>query len=662
MADLITRVLGESAKGSPLSNAEIDQNFLNLNAPLEREALLKQATLSLDFANNKYEVYEGPVNGLTQMPFNAALDFTRASSAIAQTATRNYVTVLTDQQRLVGNREGLLIEEARTNLLSYPRRFDNTSWYKTRLLITPNSAVAPDGTLTAAKANWNGVNSNSERPDPFIGRTESCGAAAGGRTFAASVWLKALNVTDKTLEFNCIVGGVVFSERLVINDDGKWHRYSSVFTVNDDNVSTTISYRFDIGDNTIIESDDYFIWHAQLEEGSFPTSIIPDGTTFTSRASTTTFIDATGTLQTAGVDVARDAAYGYVDGVLKPIGLLLEGAATNLLQYTNFDAAPPSVWTASFSTGAFSYDLVSADFLFTSGQNAIRHQQTSSGRSFLGQTFSVTQNSVYTASVYFDLENSSINSGSETIFSVSGNVTVVGANSSLGRILIDADESGRIEITFIANSSSSVSVRLGIGAFNTATGDVTFTAAQLEEGSYPTSYIPTAGSQVTRAADVSASPQVTRAADNCVRVLGDEFNLLDFTVTGKIEIKEDIYLNRNVLTFLPFSGISERIDIYPNNSSVRFVVGGSPLATYNLGNTPSKIMHYALSRKGRTIIWSVNGVANTFTLTEDFNYVMYSVVLGAEWANRVEKNVQKNFYMLPSALSEAELITLTGGN
>jgi hypothetical protein len=82
-----------------------------------REDLLKQATLSLDFANNKYEVYEGPVDGLTQMPFNTALDFTRGSGATAQTAIGTIQEVLADEQRLVGNREGLLIEEERTNLL-----------------------------------------------------------------------------------------------------------------------------------------------------------------------------------------------------------------------------------------------------------------------------------------------------------------------------------------------------------------------------------------------------------------------------------------------------------------------------------------------------------------------------------------------------------------
>jgi len=62
-------------------------------------------------------LYEGPVNSLTQVPFNTALAFTRASAATARTAIGKVQGVLTDEQRLVGNREGLLIEEARTNLL-----------------------------------------------------------------------------------------------------------------------------------------------------------------------------------------------------------------------------------------------------------------------------------------------------------------------------------------------------------------------------------------------------------------------------------------------------------------------------------------------------------------------------------------------------------------
>ncbi len=36
MAELTTRVLGVAPKGAPLTNAEVDQNFLSLNTHLEQ--------------------------------------------------------------------------------------------------------------------------------------------------------------------------------------------------------------------------------------------------------------------------------------------------------------------------------------------------------------------------------------------------------------------------------------------------------------------------------------------------------------------------------------------------------------------------------------------------------------------------------------------------
>lgn len=38
MATIITRELGATAKGSPLSNAEVDNNFINLNTEVGEKA------------------------------------------------------------------------------------------------------------------------------------------------------------------------------------------------------------------------------------------------------------------------------------------------------------------------------------------------------------------------------------------------------------------------------------------------------------------------------------------------------------------------------------------------------------------------------------------------------------------------------------------------
>ena len=134
-----TATLEPEAGKIPLADAEgvIDSAWLGQYDPgikQRREDLLKQATLSLDFANNKYEVYEGPVNSLTQMPFNTALDFTRGSGATARTATGKIQDVLTDEQRLVGNREGLLIEEQSTNTKKWSD--DPSKWYANKRTMT----------------------------------------------------------------------------------------------------------------------------------------------------------------------------------------------------------------------------------------------------------------------------------------------------------------------------------------------------------------------------------------------------------------------------------------------------------------------------------------------------------------------------------------------
>jgi hypothetical protein len=45
MATIITRVLGATAKGTPLTNEEVDNNFINLNTEVGQK-MVKSANLS----------------------------------------------------------------------------------------------------------------------------------------------------------------------------------------------------------------------------------------------------------------------------------------------------------------------------------------------------------------------------------------------------------------------------------------------------------------------------------------------------------------------------------------------------------------------------------------------------------------------------------------
>jgi hypothetical protein len=221
------------------------------------------------------------------MPFNEALDFTRASSATARTATGKIQGVLTDEQRLVGNREGLLIEEAQTNLITYSEQFDNAYWTKEQLSASANTVAAPDNTLTGDTITEDNTN---DFHTIFTAAT-----TAGEGTFSIFIKSKgddryliirprgvgtgvAFVTFDPDAGTFSAAGGTGFvSAAMELVVDG-WYRCS--LTLDE---ATTYSPEFLLGDSpTSSEGDSYlgdgtsglYVWGAQLVQGS-PSSYIP---------------------------------------------------------------------------------------------------------------------------------------------------------------------------------------------------------------------------------------------------------------------------------------------------------------------------------------------------------------------------------------------------
>ena len=291
-----TATLEPEAGKIPLADAEgvIDSAWLGQYDPgikQRREDLLKQATLSLDFANNKYEVYEGPVNSLTQMPFNTALDFTRGSTATARTATGKIQEVLTDEQRLVGNREGLLIEPQSTNLHEWSE--DATKGFSRagsgHYTISSNEIMAPDGLMTADKLTCiNGGNRNvvytfdrfdslsvdsSRVHSIFIKKADSRYIRFAANTAASNNGSRQYGIS---FDFDNpdLSKAVKYSDgwfRLILA------RESTDYTTNDLSIT--------IGSGTNSEVGDVFVWGWMTEVGSTtPTSYIPTAGTQVTRA------------------------------------------------------------------------------------------------------------------------------------------------------------------------------------------------------------------------------------------------------------------------------------------------------------------------------------------------------------------------------------------
>ena len=457
---------------------------------------------------------------------DSRITFTRSSTATYV----NYAGIITtaaaneprfDHDPATGESLGLLVEEARTNDLTYSQYFTGANWdVKTNINVLPNAGLAPDGTYTATNVVPTTTNSYHQ-----ISLYSPHGSAS-----SVSVFVKANGYNRIALiqngfqnnglyEFDLSAGTAASAISSITSHPNGWYRVAVRFP-------NTLN-RFDIyfynnsnqssfaGDG----SSGVLVWGAQWETGSFPTSYIPTPATFTSRASTATYYDASGVIQTAGSGVARSAAF-FPDsnGTMQSAGLLLEEARTN----GDTDSATLSVsW--SVANGTFANATLTAPD--NSSTVKLLTENTSAGEHYIGRFYDNTYTghalSVYVkpngrTRIRMSLDTTA--GGLNVDFNLS-TLTITGGPDRAG--YIERLPSGWYRITGVAIGgyrgycqimlldNSGASSYTGNG-----TSGIYLWGVQYEKAvSYSSSYIPTSGSTVTRAADVSSSATVTRSAD-----------------------------------------------------------------------------------------------------------------------------------------------------
>jgi hypothetical protein len=369
-----------------------------------------------------------------------------------------------------------VIRTAVTNLLLRSEEFDNASWTKFNSAATPNTSQAPDGTLTADYF-------NATNPSASFSSLSQAVSVEPGKSYTVSIYAKAgerssisLQVFGNSTTYIDAVGSTTL--------DGDWVRLSKTI---DSASYTSLQMRILFSGSAVTWSgtQGIYLWGAQLEESS----------TVGQYVKTTTAINSAPRFD-------HDPTTG------ESLGLLVEESRQNLLvqsedfsqSWYNFGTTDSLVSITNPAGGSTAFKLIETA---ATEEHGIYQTTSTSG----DNTFTVFAKAAERRYIVLRRDSASL----LAVFDLqTGTVTQTDAG-----VIASISDSGngwyRCSMTCANTQNTVIKISLdgtGIATQNAYTGDGTsgiyIWGAQLEAGSFPTSYIPTEGSTVTRAADVAS--------------------------------------------------------------------------------------------------------------------------------------------------------------
>ena len=570
-------------------------------------------TASLLLTPNAYK--EGKLYSVIPSDGSGDFTFTRAT-----TATRV-------------NSDGL-VELVPYNLLTYSEDF-SSNWGLSNTTKT-SGQIDPFGGNKAIKLQYNTNNSSHYTVQSGISLTgnnaHSVYAKAGELQFLQIA--SAQNVEERA-NFNLANGtigtyGSLASNVQIENVGGGWYRCSVVFTNGSNGIYCVIANSASMnwfasspfaGANT---TDGLYLYGAQLNEGS----LLPYQKTETR------------------LNIPRlDYSLGGCPNIL------LEPQRTNLaLQSSSFDSAS---WTKSNSivtpnVAISPSGVQDADTLTADGTSS-GHQVTQSISLTGGATYSISfyakkntnnfiqfvgANAVLGLNSWanFDLENGVVGSvGSLTTASIES----VGNGWYRCIVNVTATATATSNAFILNMITSATSIR---GEANSLSTSVYIWGAQLEAGSYATSYIPTTTASVTRNADIISKP-------NLGTYMSPQNNTIffDFTTISGGQ-------NTNIFRFNTSSGNTIQFWYFLITNSINIQLGG---VFYNTGILSGKV---AIQINPTDTKMFVNGVLSATAGTTGVVTTLTSPM--DIYSNGATMNC-KTMQVYNTSLSDAECIALT---
>ena len=250
-----------------------------------------------------------------------------------------------------------LLEPASTNLVTYSEAFSNSYWAKTRASITSNSIISPDGTLNASKLIEDTANGSHFLLVNPVYTTSSANNVVSLSLFAKKserdLQIQSFasgggenpkvnfDLTNGTATSVGLGATPTFSIQSFGND---WFRCTLTYTVSQSGSGVRFYISMVNNNATSYQGDGssgFYIYGAQLEVSSYPTSYIPTNGTAITRAAETatgsgdaaTFNDSKGVLMAEISALADDFAnYKFIslyDGTYNNFCDIYYGDASN---------------------------------------------------------------------------------------------------------------------------------------------------------------------------------------------------------------------------------------------------------------------------------------------------------------------------------------------
>jgi hypothetical protein len=563
--------------------------------------------------------------------------------------------------------DGKTVAKAEENLLLNSENFGGSGWQTSNVTTSLNVGASPDGTTTADKiipnttsaphslfqasitVTGDNVQSVYVKADGYskVALRES---EAGGYHAAFDLSAGTVLATSGCTATITSVGNSWYRIAMVGNRTGltRW----SIYVLDPSYTSGGILGSW-AGDGT----SGVLLWGAQVEQRSSVTAY-----TATTTAPITNYIPA---LQTAASGVAR-FEHNPVTG--ESLGLEIEEQRTNLFTYSSeFDNAAWGKTNASITANT----IVAPDGAL-SGDKLV--ETTASGSHNLeipSSPLTVTSGIAYTFSVYakaaertlLRLYDDSNSSQYTAVFNLSSGTTSDVGSLTTASITLVGNGWYRCSVTY-TTASTLLRGRIGIvsGGSSNYTGNgfsgIYIWGAQLEAGSFATSYIPTVASQVTRSAD-SASMTGTNFSS---WYRGDAGTIYAETQASAITSGYQYAMTSGTSTA---SGAGLFYDSASSRFSYRFWdAGGTAIGviSYTNAGSPNATTSYKTTFAFSTndFAGSINGNVVTTDTSGVINGIADNLKIGASNNNTSLMNgTIKKFAYYPRRLTNSELQGLT---